>query len=288
MFFEYSLIGIAAGGIYGLLAIGFVFIFLASGVFNFATGQMMMLGAYLFFALSSVSVLPWWLAFILAVLAAIVMACVIEWIVISRLIGQPVISAVMVTLGLGWVLQGAASLIWGQTPKQLPDILPRTPLILGDIVVPGRSAWGFAIAIGVAVICVGYFKLSRTGVALRATASDQVTAYSMGINVPASIRLTWVLAAISTTFAGVIAGSINGITPDLGNVAINVLAVVLLGGVNSIGGVIVAGLIMGWLETLVGAYFGGHWREVIPYLAVLLVLMVRPSGLFGSKPVERI
>ena len=288
MFLEYSLIGIAAGGIYGLLALGFVFIFMASGVFNFATGQMMMLGAYFFLAFSKIPGLPWWAAFALAILGSIVVAIILEWVVIRRLIGQPVISAVMVTMGLGWMLQGAASLIWGQVPQQLPDVLPRAPIFIGEILVPGRSVWGFVIAIAVALASVVYFRYSRTGVALRATASDQITAYSMGINVPASIRLTWIMAAISTTFAGVIAGSINGVTPELSNVAISVIAVVLLGGVNSVGGVIIAGLMMGWLETISGVYLGGHWREVIPYLAVLLVLLVRPSGLFGSKLVERI
>ena len=221
-------------------------------------------------------------------MGSIVVAIILEWVVIRRLIGQPVISAVMVTMGLGWMLQGAASLIWGQVPQQLPDVLPRAPIFIGEILVPGRSVWGFVIAIAVALASVVYFRYSRTGVALRATASDQITAYSMGINVPASIRLTWIMAAISTTFAGVIAGSINGVTPELSNVAISVIAVVLLGGVNSVGGVIIAGLMMGWLETISGVYLGGHWREVIPYLAVLLVLLVRPSGLFGSKLVERI
>lgn len=288
MFLEYTLIGIAAGGIYGLVALGFVFIFLASGVFNFATGQMMMLGAYLFFAFSHIPGLDWPVAFLLAIVASVGLASIIESIVIRRLIGQPVISAVMVTLGLGWILQGTASLIWGQVPQQLPNVLPRSPIMLGGILVPGRSLWGFLIAIAVAVASVLFFRFSRTGVALRATASDQVTAYSMGINVPASVRLTWIMAAIATTFAGIITGSINGLTPDLSNVAINVLAVVLLGGVNSIGGVILAGFIMGWVETMSGVYIGGKWREVVPYLTVLVVLLLRPNGLFGTKPVERI
>lgn len=288
MFLEYTLIGIAAGGIYGLVALGFVFIFLASGVFNFATGQMMMLGAYFFFAFSRLPGVGWPLAIVLAMAASIALASVVEWLVIRRLIGQPVIAAVMVTLGLGWMLQGTASLVWGQVPQQLPNILPRSPVAVGGILVPGRSLWGFAIAVVVALASVLFFRYSRTGVALRATASDQITAYSMGINVPASVRLTWIMAAIATTFAGIITGAINGLTPDLSNVAINVLAVVLLGGVNSIGGVILAGFIMGWVETMSGVYLGGKWREVIPYATVLIVLMLRPNGLFGSKPVERI
>jgi branched-chain amino acid transport system permease protein len=288
MFLEYSLIGLASGGIYGLVALGFVFIYLASGVFNFATGEMMMMGAYFFFSFASIDGVQWWQAFIMAFAASILLAILIERFLIRRLIGQPVVATIMVTLGLGWILRGLANLIWGPVPKQLPNVLPRAPVFIGEILIPGRSFWGFWIAISIALLSILYFRYSRGGVALRATASDQLTAYSMGIDVRASVRLTWILAAVAATLAGCLMGSINSVTPELANVAVNVLAVVMMGGVNSVVGVVIAGILLGWIEAITGVYLGGDWRDVIPYIAVLTVLLVRPYGLFGTRAVERI
>jgi branched-chain amino acid transport system permease protein len=285
---EYSLIGFASGGLYVLAALGFVIIFKASNVFNFAMGEMMMFGAYLFFAMTVQLKFGWPIAVLVALAGSVVLAVVIDRALLQPLLGQPVIILVMVTLGVGSMIKGASGMIWGPDIVQMPDFLPRKPIFIGDILIPGKLAWGF-VAVGVlAALFLAYYRFSRAGVAIRATASDQITAESLGINVRRIFSLTWAIAGILAGASGIVVGALNGITPQLGAVALNVLAVVMLAGISSVGGVIVAGLFIGWVETLVGAYLGAAWQNFMPYLVVLLVMMVKPNGLFGEQQIERI
>jgi branched-chain amino acid transport system permease protein len=285
---EYSVIGFASGGLYVLAALGFVIIFKASNVFNFALGEMMMFGAYLFFAMTVQLHFGWPVAVLAALAGSVVLALVIDRVLLQPLLGQPVIILVMITLGVGSMIKGASGMIWGPDIVQLPDFLPRKPIFIGDILIPGKLAWGF-LAVGVlAAAFMAYYRFSRAGVAIRATASDQITAESLGINVRRIFSLTWAIAGILAGASGIVVGALNGITPQLGAVALNVLAVVMLAGISSVGGVIVAGLFIGWVETLVGAYLGAAWQNFMPYLVVLLVMMVKPNGLFGEQQIERI
>jgi branched-chain amino acid transport system permease protein len=285
---EYSVIGFASGGLYVLAALGFVIIFKASNVFNFALGEMMMFGAYLFFAMTVQLHFGWPVAVLAALAGSVVLAIVIDRVLLQPLLGQPVIILVMVTLGVGSMIKGASGMIWGPDIVQLPDFLPRKPIFIGDILIPGKLAWGF-LAVGVlAAAFLAYYRFSRAGVAIRATASDQITAESLGINVRRIFSLTWAIAGILAGASGIVVGALNGITPQLGAVALNVLAVVMLAGISSVGGVIVAGIFIGWVETLVGAYLGAAWQNFMPYLVVLLVMTVKPNGLFGEQQIERI
>ncbi len=285
---EYSLIGIASGGLYVLAALGFVIIFKATNIFNFAMGEMMMFGAYLFFAMTVQLHFGWPVAVLAALAGSVVLAIVIDRVLLQPLLGQPAIILVMVTLGVGSMIKGASGMIWGPDIVQMPDFLPRKPIFIGDILIPGKLAWGF-LAVGVlAAAFMAYYRFSRAGVAIRATASDQITAESLGINVRRIFSLTWAIAGILAGASGIVVGALNGITPQLGAVALNVLAVVMLAGMTSVGGVIVAGLFIGWVETLVGAYLGAAWQSFMPYLVVLLVMMVKPNGLFGEQQIERI
>jgi branched-chain amino acid transport system permease protein len=285
---EYSLIGFASGGLYVLAALGFVIIFKATNIFNFAMGEMMMFGAYLFFAMTVQLHFGWPLAVLAALAGSVVLALVIDRALLQPLLGQPAIILVMVTLGVGSMIKGASGMIWGPDIVQMPDFLPRKPIFIGDILIPGKLAWGF-LAVGVlAAAFMAYYRFSRAGVAIRATASDQITAEGLGINVRRIFSLTWAIAGILAGASGIVVGALNGITPQLGAVALNVLAVVMLAGMTSVGGVIVAGIFIGWVETLVGAYLGAAWQSFMPYLVVLLVMMVKPNGLFGEQQIERI
>jgi branched-chain amino acid transport system permease protein len=285
---EYSLIGFASGGLYVLAALGFVIIFKATNIFNFAMGEMMMFGAYLFFAMTVQLHFGWPVAVLAALAGSVMLAIVIDRVLLQPLLGQPAIILVMVTLGVGSMIKGASGMIWGPDIVQLPDVLPRKPIFLGDILIPGKLAWGF-LAVGVlAAAFMAYYRFSRAGVAIRATASDQITAESLGINVRRIFSLTWAIAGILAGASGIVVGALNGITPHLGAVALNVLAVVMLAGMTSVGGVIVAGMFIGWVETLVGAYLGAAWQNFMPYLVVLLVMIVKPNGLFGEQQIERI
>lgn len=285
---EFSIIGIASGGIYVLAALSFVIVYKATNVFNFATGEMMMFGAYLFYLFDNQ--LGWGIAggLIAAMIGAAILAMLIERVLLRRLLGRPTVVLVMVTLGLSSIIRGIAGIAWGPDVRELPDILPRTPIFLGDILIPGKLAWGFVIVGIVSGLFIAYYRLSRMGTAIRATSIDQITAESLGINIRTVFMVSWGLAGILAAASGIITGSVNGVTPQLGQVALNVLAVVMLAGMTSVGGVVIAGLFIGWLETIVGAYLGASWQSFLPYLVVLLVMVVRPVGLFGEQRVERI
>ncbi|MFC7398690.1 branched-chain amino acid ABC transporter permease [Chelatococcus sp. GCM10030263] len=285
---EFSLVGIASGGIYVLAALSFVIVYKATSIFNFATGEMMMFGTYLFYLVDTQLGFGWIIGLGGALVGSAVLAMAIERSLLRPLLGRPAVVLVMVTLGISSILRGVASLIWGPDIRQLTEILPRKPLFLGDILIPGKLAWGFIIVGIIAGLFMAYYRFSRAGTAIRATSTDQITAESLGINIRAVFLLSWGLAGLLTAASGIITGSVNGVTPQLGNVALNVLAVVMLAGMTSVGGVVIAGLFVGWLETLVGAYLGASWQSFIPYLVVLLVMFIKPTGLFGERRIERI
>ena len=288
LFIEYSVIGIAAGGIYALIALGIIVIFKASHTFNFAMGEMMMLSAYFFYAASVTFSFGPVLGMAIAIAGSVAVALLIERVAIRPMLGRPFIAVVMVTFGVGTILRGIVGMIWGPNEMQVPAILARTPVMLGEIFVPGRNARAFAIATTIVVALIIYLRYSRAGIALRAAAADTVTAYSMGIDVRKVVAFSWVIAAITGCISGVLMANVNTLTPHLGLVALNVLSVVILGGMASIGGVLVAGFIIGWLEAITGLFLPTEFREITPYILVLLVLLVRPNGLFGKAAVERI
>lgn len=287
-FLEFSVIGVASGSMYVLAALGFVIIFKSSNVFNFAMGEMMMFGAYLFFAATVQMQFGWPIGLAFALAGSVFIAMAIERSLLQPLLGQPAIVLVMVTLGVGSMLRGLAGLIWGPDIVQLRDFLPRAPIFVGDLLIPGKLAWGCLAVGAMALAFILYYRFSRAGIAIRATSSDQITAEGMGINVRQIFTLTWAITGVLAAFSGIVVGSLNGITPTLGLVALNVLAVVMLGGMTSVGGVVIAGIFIGWLETLVGAYLGAAWQSFMPYLVVLLVMTFKPTGLFGERQVERI
>lgn len=285
---EISVIGLATGSLYVLGALGFVIIFKSSNVFNFALGEAMMIAAYLCFAMTVQLELGWQVGLIVAIVGSIVIALIVERTMLQPLLGKPVIVLVMVTLGVGSIMRGVAGFIWGPDIVQLPEILPRAPVFIGELLIPGRLAWGFVVVGVIAAAFMAYYHFSRAGLAIRATSSDQVTAETMGINIRRIFSLTWAITGVLVAVSGIIFGMLNGITPTLGLVALNVLAVVMLSGLTSVGGVVVAGLFVGWVETLVGFYLGAAWQAFVPYLVVLLVMFIRPTGLFGETRVERI
>ncbi|MBM3378832.1 MAG: branched-chain amino acid ABC transporter permease [Betaproteobacteria bacterium] len=285
---EFAAIGLLSGGLLALIALGFVLIYKGTGVINFAMGEFMMLGAYFFYTARVMWSLPDWLALMLTFAGVASCAALVERWLLRPLAGQSVIAVLMATIGLASALHGAVDAIWGGQNYNMPQILPRTPLLLGDVLVPGKVLWSFLLAALVIGLFSVYFRRSRTGVAMRAAASDPVTAYLMGIDVRAMQRLTWIYAGLVGALAGIVVASITSLSPALGTTALGVLAVIILGGLDSIVGAIVAGLIVGVLESLTAGYLGGKVRDIVPYLVVLLILLVRPYGLFGTRRIERL
>jgi branched-chain amino acid transport system permease protein len=287
-FLDYSVIGIAAGGVYGLIALGIVVIFKSSQTFNFAMGEMMTLSAYIFYTVAVTYAYGIAAGVFASLLGSIVAALLIERIALRPMLGRPFISIVIVTFGIGSILRGVIALIWGPEDLVVPAFLSRAPIFIGEIFVPGKTGRAFLIAVFIVIALIAFLRYSRAGLALRAAAADQITAYSMGIDVRRVIAFSWVIAAITGCFSGILTAGINSLTPHLGVVALNVLSVIILGGLDSIGGVLIAGFIIGWLEAVTGLFMGSEWREITPFILVLLVLLIRPTGLFGSKQIERI
>jgi branched-chain amino acid transport system permease protein len=285
---EFSAIGLLSGGLLALVALGFVLIYKGTGVINFAMGEFMMLGAYFLYTAHVMWGLPLWLALPATLAAVAACAALVERAILRPLSGQPVISVLMATIGLASALHGGVDAIWGGRNYEMPQLLPRKPLFIGDVMIPGQVLWSFVLAAVVIVLFTLYFRRSRTGVAMRAAASDPVTAYVLGIDVRAMQRLTWIYAGLVGAMAGMVVASMTSLSPALGGAALGVLAVIILGGLDSIAGAIVAGLIVGLLESLTAGYLGGKVRDIVPYVVVLVILLVRPYGLFGTRQIERL
>jgi len=286
--FEIGLTGIASGGLYALAGLAFVMVYKATRVVNLAIGEMLMAGAYLFFPFAAMWALPLWLAIAAAVLASGVLGAVIERSMIRPLLGEPPISAFMVTIGLGSVLVGLVEMIWSADQKRLPDFMPTQAIMIGDAFLAPKVFWGAVIAAVFIAAVLLVFRFWRGGVALRATASDQAAAYAVGINVPRVFSLSWVVSAMLAAVSGIIVGSIGGISSSMGVFGLTVLVVVIVGGLDSVLGALVAGLLMGLVEGLAGAYLGGEYKLLATFIVLVTILMVRPYGLFGTHEIERL
>ncbi|MFO7600502.1 MAG: branched-chain amino acid ABC transporter permease [Candidatus Desulfacyla sp.] len=284
--------GFATGGLYGLIALGFVLIYKATSVLNLAMGEFMTLGAFICFTVLTQIKAPFSLALLLTLAAAIVLGIVVERLILRPLIGEPIISVIMVTIGLGVILRGLIYMIWTPTFRNFPQIFPPEPLDLSFAVVPSGLLWGFVFAIIGTLAFLLIFKFSRTGVAMRAVASDQQAALSMGISVRWVFALAWCFGAMAAVLGGIVIGNISGISVYMGDIGLKVLAVIILGGLDSIGGAILAGFIIGILENLTGLYIdplvGGGAKDVAPFFILVLILMIRPYGLFGKQLIERV
>ena len=287
-FGEISLAGLAMGGLYALIALGFVIIYKATRVINFAIGEIMMFAAYLFLAFAGGMELSPWIALPLAVIGGSILGGVIEKTMIRPMLGESPISVVMVTIGIGSILVGLVEFIWTADPQLLPSFLPREPVFIGPLYLAPKIAYGFLIGSVLLIIYLLYFRFSRGGVALRATASDQAAAYSMGINVRRVFNMAWVFGSLAASLAGVLVAATGGLSPQFGIIGLSVLVVVIVGGLDSILGALVAGVFIGWLETVAGAYLGGEYRMPATFLVLAVILVIRPYGLFGTHEIERV
>ncbi|MAB52105.1 MULTISPECIES: branched-chain amino acid ABC transporter permease [unclassified Marinobacter] len=287
-FGEISLAGLAMGGLYALIALGFVIIYKATRVINFAIGEIMMFAAYLFLAFAGGMELSPWIALPLAVIGGSILGGVIEKTMIRPMLGESPIAVVMVTIGIGSILVGLVEFIWTADPQLLPRFLPREPVFIGPLYLAPKIAYGFLIGSALLIIYLLYFRFSRGGVALRATASDQAAAYSMGINVRRVFNMAWVFGSLAASLAGVLVAATGGLSPQFGIIGLSVLVVVIVGGLDSILGALVAGVFIGWLETVAGAYLGGEYRMPATFLVLAVILVIRPYGLFGTHEIERV
>ena len=286
--FEIVLAGVAGGGLYALAALAFVLVYKATRVVNIAIGEILMIGAYLFFTLTSMAGAPIWIAVVGSVIGTGLLGAIVEKTMIRPLLGRPPISVFMVTVGLASILVGIVEIIWTADQRRFPEFLPSKPVMIGDAFLAPKVAYGAGIAIVFIVLVLLLFRFWRGGVALRATASDQGAAYMMGINVPRVFSLAWVASGMIAAVSGIVVGAIGGISSSMGVFGLSVLVVVIVGGLDSVLGALVGGLFIGLVEALAGAYLGAEYKLLATFLVLVAVLMVRPYGMFGTHEIERL
>ena len=284
--------GIAAGGVYGLIALGFRSHLQGYKCMNLATGEFMTLGAFVCLTVLTELSAPFGVALFLTMIFAACLGALTERIALRPLIGEPIISVIMVTIGLASVLKGVTHMIWSPQFRNISSGFPSYSLDLGFAIVPSGLLWGFIFAIICTVVFTVIFRYTRIGLAMRATAANQQAALSMGISVKRVFALSWSFAAIHAASSGIIIGNINGISIHMGHIGLKVLSVIILGGLDSIIGAIIGGFIIGILENFTGVYldamFGGGVKEVAPFIILVLIIMIRPYGIFGKPLIERV
>jgi len=292
-FLQLMVSGFALGMVYALIAIGFVIILKCSKAFNIAQGHFVMIGGYLGFTFLVTFHLPVWLSLLAAVAVAIVLGLLIERLTLRPLVGQPVLAVIMMTIALSVVLEGLATLIWGGEYKTYHGVLPTITLKVGELSIPPETLIGVMVSIAVVTILMLFFRYTKSGLAMMATAEDEQVVQSAGIRVTTVYAISWVIACVVGVIGGIILGGVSGVMIPLANVGLKAFAVVLLGGVNSIGGAIVAGIMVGVLENVAAGYLdpllpGGGLANVFPFIVMIVVLIFKPYGLFGLVEIERI
>ncbi|MBW2595279.1 MAG: branched-chain amino acid ABC transporter permease [Deltaproteobacteria bacterium] len=282
--------GLSIGFLYGLAAMGFVMIFKASSVLNFAHGELMALGAFVFLVLISWAGLPVYLAFPLALIGCFILGFVVERLFLRPLIGEPLIYVIMLTVGLASIFKGIMLFIWGGNLYTFPDFLPAGLAIhWGSVNIPPVYVVSIAIGLIFLMLFGLFFKYSSQGIYMRSVADNQPAALSLGVHVRKVFALSWAIAALVAGMSGIVLGTINGINVhDLSSIGLKVFPVVILGGLDSIGGAVIGGIIIGLLETFTGGYLSTSLRDVVPYMALVFILMVKPYGLFGLVEIERV
>ncbi|MDO9528321.1 MAG: branched-chain amino acid ABC transporter permease [Syntrophales bacterium] len=282
--------GISIGFLYGLSAMGFVMIFKSSSVLNFAHGELMAAGAFLFLALVTWAKLPIVIAFLVTLVGSFILGFVVERLFLRPLIGEHLIYVIMLTVGLAAMFKGLLLLIFGGNLHTYPAFLPENLAIrIGLIYVPPEYIASFIIGMIFLLLFGLFFKYSSQGIYMRSVADNQTASLSLGVHVRRVFALSWAIAALVAAMSGVVLGIINGINVhEISAIGLKVFPVVILGGLDSIGGAIIGGLIIGLLETFTGGYISPSLRDVVPYGVLVFILLVKPYGLFGLVEIERV
>jgi branched-chain amino acid transport system permease protein len=284
--------GVLIGLMYSLIALGFVLVYKATDAMNFAQGEFVMIAGLVVVGLFGLIKAPLWLSILAAIVGMVVFGFALERVMLRKLIGRPVIAVVMATIGLAAILRGLGPFTVGAGTKPLPLPIPDEPIELGPFLFPPIQLLGAVISL---IFLAGFglfFLKSRKGIAMRAVADNQQVAMAMGINVERYFGVAWAMTGIVSALGGVLWGNLLGVDVNLALVGFKVFPVVILGGLDSIPGAIVGGLIVGIVENVaagyVDPYVGGGTKDFAPYVLMILALMIRPYGIFGKRIIERI
>ncbi|WP_372395428.1 branched-chain amino acid ABC transporter permease [Azospirillum sp. HJ39] len=293
LLFQLLVNGLIVGALYGVVAMSFVLIYKASRIVNFAQGEFLLIGAWTCWWLLTSWQLPFWIGFPITLVFMLAFGVILQIVVLRPMIGEPIISVIMVTIGLSIVFQAAMKWMFGVFAKPFPPIFAHATMDVFGLQVQTV----YVVSLGISILIMAgfgwFFKYSRTGLAMRATAFDQQVAQSLGISVRHMFAMSWAISAMVSAVAGVTVGVVNGVSSALSFFGIKVFPAVILGGLDSVIGAVVGGLIVGVLENM-AHYLDSQWLnwgnmyEIAPFYVLIAILMIKPYGLFGTKDIERV
>ena len=289
---QLTISGLAVGMVYALIALGFVVVWKSSGVANLALGQLVLVSSWFTYGVLVEAGLPLWVGFPLVLIFAPILGWLIERVVLRPLIAQPILSLITVTLGVAYFLEGLVVFIWPMSVAALPRLFPSEPVHIAGAVVSQEYLWVAGISLLVFAILSVFYRYHKMGIAMRATADDQLAVQACGVPVTRIFSSSWIFACMVAAVGGVLVSSIGGITYGLVETGLKSFSVVILGGLDSFTGAIVAGPIIGLAESLGGGYLSPvTWpgvKDIIPFVVIMIVVLVRPYGMFGEARIERI
>ncbi|RJQ80159.1 MAG: branched-chain amino acid ABC transporter permease [Desulfobacteraceae bacterium] len=284
--------GIATGSVYSLIAIGLVLIFKSSGVINFAQGSMVMIGAFLSYAFVTQLKLSVYTSLFLALLISAIIGVIIERFVLRYLTGVSLISIIMVTMGISIIMDGSALAIWGSSNFTFPRMFPSFSVSFAGIRIASSYIWSFVASMSLLLIFFIFFKYSNLGLSMRAAADNQKLAIALGISPRKILSVTWAISSVVATAGGILLASLSSLHVSLSFIGLVVFPVVILGGLDSIVGAAIGGIIVGIIEAIAGVYIapllGGAFQQVAAFAFLLIILFIKPYGLFGTKQIERL
>ena len=284
--------GVLIGLMYSLIALGFVLVYKATDAINFAQGEFVMLAGFLVAAMLVMAGAPFWIGVLVAVAGMVAFGFGLERVVLRPLIGRPIIAVIMATIGLAAVLRGVAPISFGAQTRAIAMPIADEPIRIASISLPPVLLVGAVVSLGFLAAFTWFFMKSRMGVAMRAVADSQQVSMAMGIHVERYFAIAWGMAGIVSALGGVVWGTLLGVDMQLALIGLKVFPVVILGGLDSIVGAIVGGLIVGVVENLAAGYLdplvGGGTKDFAPYVLMIVMLMIRPYGIFGKKRIERV
>jgi branched-chain amino acid transport system permease protein len=284
--------GVMVGGIYALVALGWVLIYKCSGVLNLAMGELTLIGAYASLTFYSAG-LPLLLSLAMSLVIGLILGVLTERIFLDRLIGESVLTVIMMTVGLAFFFRGMVEFIWGTDTRVFtPPVFALEPIHIGFLIIGRVYLWSFLAAMLLLSVFVAFFNYTRWGLAMQATADNELAALSLGISARFVYAAAWSIAFMAAGVGGTLLGNINGLNISVGYLGLLVLPAVVLGGLNSVPGAIVGGIIIGVLQSLSGTYleryFPGGIREVAPFVFMTIFLLFKPHGLWGWERIERV
>ena len=285
------LIGITVGAVYGLVAVGWGVLVKSTGILNIAQGQLVMIASYICYTFSNQIGLPFWMAIILTLGVAALLGIFIERTMMRPMIGEPLMSVCMITIALASVLDGVVQMIWGPMDFTYKSYLPDQPIVFGNIFLSSSYIFAFVIAMLVLVGLILFFRFTKAGLAMRGVAENQTVAQSLGVNVGFISSTSWAICCMTAAMGGMILATIVSVSLSLSNIGMVAIPAVIVGGMESLPGAVIGGLIIGITRAFTGTYLDKFMisiSEITPYIIMMIILIVKPYGLFGLKEIERV